>query len=133
MTKLSARIETDMGGFTLVEVLVAAVIFAGVFLLMFTLLGSIMIRTSGADQLRAAAIADARLASYYSNGSRLAGEEIVTVDGVRYRVLSSVQADHFRERLRLVVLRLASGDTVGSFHAIRYVSGIEDDHRFGTR
>ncbi len=133
MIKLLARTETDTGGFTLVEVLVAAVMFAGVFLLMFTLLGSIMIHASGADQLRAAGIADARLASFYSDGSRLAGEEIVTVDGVRYRVVSSVQSEHFRECLRLVVLRLASGDTVGSFHAIRYIGQSKDVFRFGNR
>lgn len=121
------------GGFTLVEVLVAAVIFAGVFLLMFTVLGSILIRASSADQLRAAGIADERLASFYSNESQPAGEDTATVDGVRYRVVSSVHSDLFRHKLRLVVLRETNGDTVGIFHAIKYVGQNRDNFRLHTR
>jgi len=133
MTEMLARTGRGTGGFTLVEVLVAAVIFAGVFLLMFSLLGSVVIRASGADQLRAAGIADARLASFYSSDSQPAGEDIVAVDGVRYRVISGLESDHARQYLRLVILRIASGDTIGIFHGIKYSGANEDSFRFDSR
>ncbi len=129
MRSLQPAIPADQQGFTLVEVLVAAVIFAGVFLLMFTMLGSVLMRTSGSDKLRAAGIADIRLAAFYSADKGSLPEDSVTVDGVLYRINAVEREEKQRRVLRLTISRATNGDTVGTFYAVKYLS--QEEAEFG--
>lgn len=120
--KLSGRrpAPNPQSGFTLVEVLVAAVIFAGVFLLLFTILGRVLSSAGGADQLRAAAIADLRLARFYAGCNYQDIPEQVELDGIRYQALVTTAAEEQRTMIRLVIWRESTGDTLAIMYGIRY-------------
>lgn len=109
-------------GFALVEVLVAAVIFAGVFLMLFALLGRVISHSSGADQLRTATIAELHLARFHEKLHCPEELELVELDGIQYRVTTQIQTSDSRETLRLTIGRASSEDTLAIFYGIRYVS-----------
>lgn len=108
-------------GFSLVEVLVAAVIFAGTFLMLFTLLGRLLANSSGADYLRAASIADIRIAQFHAGLNCPNGTELVDLDGIRFRVLTTTVKEMQRETLRLIICRESTSDSVAIIYGIRYV------------
>ncbi len=121
--KLSNQLtrQTAESGFSLVEILVAAVIFAGVFLLLFTMLGRVLSNSSGADQLRAASIADIRLAQFHAGLDYAEGTELLDLDGIRFQVVATTETKEQRAVLRLTICRESTGDTVATVYGIRYV------------
>lgn len=118
---LRAVRRAPQSGFTLVEVLVAAVIFAGVFLMLFTLLGRVLANSSGADLLRAATLADLRLARFHEGFDDSTLPDSVSLDGIRFHVLVTKSTEERQEIMRLVILRESSGDTLAVFYGVRYV------------
>lgn len=108
------------GGFSLVEVLVAAVIFAGVFLMLFTLLGKVLANSSGADLIRVASIAEQRLARFHEGLDEIDAHALCEFDGLRFRVTATRQHAEKCEVLRLAIGRAQSEDTIAVFYGIRY-------------
>lgn len=118
----SKRILSSELGFSLVEILVAAVIFVGVFLMLFVLLGRVLSNSSGADEIRAASIADLHLAQFHDGNEYTDSSQFVEIDGIRYGVSSHTETSELRRTLRLAVFRASFGDTLGVFYGIRYVA-----------
>ncbi len=121
LTIAKAR-SVSQSGFTLVEVLVSAVIFAGVFLILFALLGRVLTNSSGADMLRVATLADLRLARFHEGCAESPSPEYVDLDGIRFRVSAYSTKSEWRENLRIVISRENAIDTLGVFYGVRYVS-----------
>lgn len=108
-------------GYSLVEVLVASLVFTVVFLMLFTLLGRMLVNVSGGDYLRAAQIVDEKLAEFYVGAATPEPKALVTFEGIQFSVLS---ATTYRERsvtLNLLVVRVITGDTLGTFYAERFL------------
>jgi hypothetical protein len=103
-----------------VEVLVAAVIFAGVFLLLFTILGNALTKSSSAEIVRVATIADLWLARFHERIDYPAALEFCELDGVRFRIFSSRRIMDKCQILRLAIGRAQSQDTIAVFFGIRY-------------
>lgn len=120
-TRCKSQTPARQSGFTLIEVLVAAVIFAGVFLMLFTLLGRVLSNSSAADHIRIASIADLQFARFYEGIIYPDTDEFVTLDGIQFRVSASMKTGKFYEILRLAIGRRSSQDTLGVFYGIRYV------------
>ena len=106
-------------GYTLVEVLIAAVVFTGVFLVMFTLMMRITITLSGSDDLRGAQAAEKTLSEFQAGGSTPV-EATVRIDSVSYRLTSMTVNQNQESRLRLVVVRETTQDTIGVFYGERF-------------
>lgn len=117
MSRFGVRFQS---GFSLIEVLVAAVIFAGVFLLLFTLLGKVLANSSGADLLRVAAIADVRLARFHEGKDEFGTQSLCEIDGLQFRVTATRLDGDDRKILRLAIGRELSQDTIAIFYGIRY-------------
>lgn len=113
------RISSD-NGFTLMETLVAAVVFTGVFLVIFSLQSKVMVSFSGSDAIRVAQLADQTLAAFIDLGPIPSTNATVLVEGIKYRLISRTEVDDDLTKLWLTVIREITGDTIGTFYAERY-------------
>jgi prepilin-type N-terminal cleavage/methylation domain-containing protein len=120
LLNICRRVTRCSSGYTLIEVLVASVIFAGVFLALFTMLGKVLMNASGGDYLRVAQLADERLAAFFEGDVRPEAESLVTMNGIRFKLLSAVSSNDHSICLRLAIIRELSGDTLGVFYAKRF-------------
>ncbi|GEM_PF-4818765 len=107
-------------GFTLLETLVAAVVFTGVFLVIFSLQSRIMMSMSGSDAIRASQLADQTLAAFVDKGEIPKADTTVIVDGIKYRLTCKTETETELRRLQLTIIRKITGDTIGTFYTERF-------------
>ena len=113
------RVSSDKG-FTLMETLVAAVVFTGVFLVIFSLQSKIMMSLSGGDAVRVAQLADQTLSAFLDHGRMPASDTTVVVDGIKYLQFCRIDNGDELTKLRLTFVRVITGDTIGTFYTERY-------------
>ena len=114
------RIGSEQG-FTLMETLVAAVVFTGVFLVIFSLQSKVMMSFSGSDAIRVAQLADQTMVAFIDHGQTPDANATVLVEGIKYRLTSRTETDDNLMKLWLTVAREITGDTIGTFYTERYV------------
>jgi len=101
------------------ETLVAAVVFTGVFLVIFSLQSKVMMSFSGGDAIRVAQLADQTLSQFLERAST-PRDTTVIVDGIKYGLLCHIEHDDLLTKLRLKIVREITGDTVATFYSERY-------------
>jgi Tfp pilus assembly protein PilV len=119
-SRLSTHRLSSDNGFSLMETLVAAVVFTGVFLVIFSLQSKIMMSFSGGDALRVAQLADQTLSAFLDRGPTPASDTTLVVDGINYRQFCQIDRRDDLTKLRLTVVRSITGDTIGTFYTERY-------------
>ena len=102
------------------ETLVAAVVFTGVFLVIFSLQSKIMMSLSGGDAVRVAQLADQTLSAFLDGSRTPVSDTTVVVDGIKYRQLCHIDSKDELTKLRLTLVRVITGDTIGTFYTERY-------------
>jgi hypothetical protein len=102
------------------ETLVAAVVFTGVFLVIFSLQSKIMMSLSGGDAVRVAQLADRTLSVFLDRGRMPASDTTVVVDGIKYLQFCRVDSGDELTKMRLTFVRVITGDTIGTFYTERY-------------
>jgi prepilin-type N-terminal cleavage/methylation domain-containing protein len=107
-------------GFTLLETLVAAVVFTGVFLVIFSLQGKVMMGLSGSDAIRVSQLADQTLAAFLDRGQIPSADTTMLVDGIKYRLTCKTETDSELTKLWLIAVREITGDTIGTFYTERF-------------
>jgi Tfp pilus assembly protein PilV len=118
--RLSTHRMSSHNGFTLMETLVAAVVFTGVFLVIFSLQSKIMMSFTGGDAVRVAQLADQTLSAFLDRGRTPASDTTVVVEGIKYRQLCKIDSNDELTKLRLTLVRVITGDTIGTFYTERY-------------
>ena len=108
------------GGFALLETLIAAVVFTGVFLVIVALQSQVMTTMSGSDAFRVAQLADQTLAEFLDGGKTPAADTSVVVGEIKYRQLCRAETDGSLTKLSLAYVREITGDTIATFYTERF-------------